>query len=477
VDRRRGNGGVPSDEEVWAAAGEWSQRRTMNELETAMWRAERHPEQSSTICTLMLLDTAPDWDRFVAAHDWATRLVTRGRERVLEPVLRTAPPAWVPDEDFSLDRHLHRHTVAPPGTTSALLGQVAELALAPLDRSRPLWEGHLVEGLEGGRAAYVVKLHHSLTDGLGGIQLMSLVQSRTREHTPAKPVSPPSVPIADDRVALSALGLAGAAARAPGLARRVLSAGWQGVTRPRLAVSESLRYAASVRRMLSPPAPRSPLFAGRDGRTWVFGVLECPLADLRAAGRAVGASINDAYVAALLGGIRRYHEQHGVEIEELPITMPVSLRRGDDPMGGNRFAGAFLAAPVGVVDPLERIAAVRGAVLSVRTEPALDTFTLVAPVLNRLPSGLSAAVVRLGANADLSASNVPGLACPVYMAGARVDRVFPFGPLPGVAVMAAMVSHVETACIGVNVDGGAVADTDLFLRCLRDGLAEVTAVP
>lgn len=457
-----------------AEALEWSRRRTMNELETAMWRAERHPEQSSTICSLMMLDTTPDWDRFVAAHDWATQLVRRGRERVLEPALPTAPPAWVPDDDFSLDHHLFRHTVAAPGTTAALLEQAAEFALAPLDRTRPLWEGHLVEGLDGGRAAYLVKLHHSLTDGLGGVQLMSLVQSRTREHTPGKPVSPPGRPIADDPVTLAARGLAGTAAAAPGLVRRALSAGWEGARQPRLVAAESLRYAASVRRMLTPPAPHSPLFADRDGRTWVFGVLECPLADLRAAGRAAGGSVNDAYVAALLGGIRRYHEHHGVELEELPITMPVSLRRADDPMGGNRFAGAFLAAPVGVVDPLERMAAVRGAVLSVRTEPALDTFSLVAPVLNRLPSGLSAAVVRLGANADLSASNVPGLPHPVYLAGARVDRVFPFGPLPGVAVMAAMVSHVETACIGLNVDGGAVADTDLLFHCLQEGLDEVT---
>lgn len=471
---RRVDGVPTSNEQAWAAAGGWSRRPTMNELETAMWRSERHPQQSSTICTLLMLDIAPDWDRLVAAHDWATRLVARGRERVLEPALPTGPPAWVPDEEFSLDHHLYRHEVARPGTIAVLLEQVADLALAPLDRSRPLWEGHLIEGLEGGRAAYFLKLHHALTDGLGGIQLMALVQSRTREHTPGKPVSSPADPVAGDPLTLSAVELARAAAHTPGLARQALSAGWNALTRPRLVASESLRYAASLRRVLSPPAERSPLFAGRDGRTWVFGVLECPLADLRAAGRAAGGSVNDAYVAALLGGIRRYHERHGVEIEELPITMPVSLRRADDPMGGNKFAGAFLAAPVGVVDPLERIAAVRGEVLSVRTEPALDTFSLVAPVLNRLPSGLGAAVVRLGANADLSASNVPGLPYPVYLAGARVDRVFPFGPLPGVAVMAAMVSHVETACIGLNIDGGAVADTDVLLGCLAEGLDEVT---
>jgi diacylglycerol O-acyltransferase / wax synthase len=121
-----------------------------------------------------------------------------------------------------------------------------------------------------------------------------------------------------------------------------------------------------------------------------------------------------------------------VEIEELPMTIPVSLRRDDDPMGGNRFAGALFAGPAGVVDPAERIAAIRGVVLSVRSEPALDLLGLLAPLLNRAPSALAALVFsRLGTVADLAASNVPGIPDPVYAAGARVERMFPFGPLPG----------------------------------------------
>ncbi|MGH3716259.1 MAG: WS/DGAT domain-containing protein, partial [Micromonosporaceae bacterium] len=243
-------------------------------------------------------------------------------------------------------------------------------------------------------------------------------------------------------------------------------------------LDSALRFAGSLRRTLSPPpvAP-SPLLARRRGVAWRFGVLECELAGLKAAGKAGGGSVNDAYVAALLGGLRRYHEALGTPVDELPMAMPVSLRKNDDPMGGNKFAGALFAAPVGVADPAERIAVIRGTVLSVKTEPALDTFAVVAPLFNRLPSVVGmTAFAQLGSAADLSASNMPGVPYPVYMAGAQVERVFPFGPLPGVAIMSAMISHAGTCCFGINVDGDAVPDPDLLITCLREGLDEVLAL-
>ncbi|MGH3648668.1 MAG: WS/DGAT domain-containing protein, partial [Micromonosporaceae bacterium] len=249
-------------------------------------------------------------------------------------------------------------------------------------------------------------------------------------------------------------------------------------TRPGAALDAALRFAGSLRRTLSPPpAQPSPLLTGRRGVAWRFGVLECPMDQLKAAGKAGGGSVNDAYVAALLGGLRRYHDSLGTPVDELPMAMPVSLRKADDPMGGNRFAGALFAAPVGIADPVERIATIRGAVLSVKAEPALDTFAVVAPLLNRLPALVGVtAFGQLGGAADLSASNLPGVPYPVYMAGARVERVFPFGPLPGVAIMSGMMSHSGTCCFGINADADAVPDHDLLMGCLREGLDEVLAL-
>jgi hypothetical protein len=111
------------------------------------------------------------------------RWVPRSRQRVVEPFVPTGPPVWRTDAHFALSYHLRRMHQGPDGSMDGLMALVQTLAMAPFDRTRPLWEGTLIEGLEGGRAAYLLKLHHSLTDGLGAIQLMSLVQSRTREHT------------------------------------------------------------------------------------------------------------------------------------------------------------------------------------------------------------------------------------------------------------------------------------------------------
>lgn len=468
-----------TNQQAWAAASAWGRESRMNELEALMWRSERHPRQSSTITALMLLDSVPDWPRLRAAHQWASELIPRTRQRVLEPALPVGPPAWVTDEDFQLDYHLRRTHLAGDATLADLLVFTQNLALDPFDRNRPLWEATLIEGLPEGRAAYVLKMHHSLTDGLGGIQLLSLVQSRVREHTPDKPTatvdgsgSGPSDPMV---LALAEIGEQ--ARRVPGVAGAALRSGRSVLTDVGGTVSEAVRYAASLRRVLSPPPARpSPLLRGRNGKDWRFGVLECSLAGLKAAGRAGGGSVNDAFVAALLGGLRRYHERHDVDLDQLPMAMPISLRKADDPMGGNKFAGALFAAPMGLADPAERVAAIRGLVISLRAEPALDTFSVVAPVVNRLPSAVGAAAARLGGAADLSASNVPGVPYQTYLAGARVDRVFPFGPLPGVAIMAAMVSHAGTCCVGLNVDGGAVTDHDVLMDCFAQGLDEVLAL-
>lgn len=464
---------------MWDLAADWSGEDRMNETEALMWRSENHPSLSSTICSLMIFDTAPDWGRFLAAHEWATELVSRCRQRVMDPLLPVGPPAWVPDERFQLDYHLRRTHLPGEGTMAQLLEFAQTQALAPFDRTRPLWEGTLIEGLEDGRAAYLLKLHHSLTDGLGGIQLMALVQSRTREHTADKPrAAARDAAYPANPWDLTATVIGESARRIPGLAARAVSGGARLLNGRSSAIGEAVRYGSSLRRTLSPPpATPSPLLSDRRGSRWRFQVMECELADLKAVAKLSRGSLNDAYVAALLGGLRRYHERHGVDIENLSMVMPVSMRKADDPMGGNKFAGAYFAAPIGVADPVERIAVLRGIVLTLRVEPALDALSLVAPLLNRVPARVGQIAFNLvGSAAELSASNMPGVPYPVYMAGARVERVYPFGPLPGVAVMAGLISHDGTCCIGLNIDGDAIRDVDVFMECMREGLLEVTSV-
>lgn len=477
----RGTGPAPdpvrANQEAWTLAGGWGAGDRMNELETLMWRSERHPSQSSTISVLMMLDTVPEWDRLHAAHEWATKLVPRARKRVLEPAVPVGPPAWVLDPAFDLDYHLRRVSLPAAGGMAQVLTFAQAAAMAPFDRTRPLWEGTLVEGLPEGKAAYLLKLHHSLTDGLGGVPLVSLLQSRCREHTDGKPVATTTHEPRPDARWLAVEEFAEQVRALPSAAGKLLAAGTHALAHPASAAETALEFAGSLRRTAAPrPMPRSPLFRGRTGRSWRFGVMECPLADLAAAAETAGGSVTDAFVAALLGGMRRYHERHGVELDEMSMTMPVSPHRSDDLMGRGTWAGATFAAPVGVKDAEERIATVRGSVLSLRVEPALDSVSVLVPVLNRVPSAVGAAFGRLSATTDMSASTFPGAPFPTYLAGAQVERAYPFGPLPGVALMAAMVSHAGTCCFGMNIDHSVVPDPHVLVGCMREGLTEVLAL-
>lgn len=464
-----------TDSERWAEAAAWSHRPALDPLETTLWRSERHPVMSATNCVVILLDQEPDWQRFRAAHEWGTQLVRRLRQRVMEPAVPTTSPVWVDDEDFDLDRHLHQLDFGGDGTHADVVKTAEGIALSPIDRRHPLWDGTLLTGLSDASSAYVLRIHHAMSDTLGTIQLLSMLQSRTRRHTPDKPTDTANrtLPTPADPVQLSAFGTLGDLMRVPRKALGAAGLGWAAVRDPLGAVSEGLRYAASVRRLTaSAPAPTSPLFVDREGKDWQFLTLTTPLAGLADAGHAVGGSLQDAFIAAILGGLRRYHAEHGVEMDDLSMSIRVSLNRSEDPTSGNRFAGAMIAAPMSIVDPADRIAAVRGEVLALHTEEALDALRAAAPVTSRLPSDLLVALQASGAVADVSVAVNAGPTRTSYMAGAQVTGMYTFGPLPGVAISASLLSYVDTACIAINVDGRTVRNLDQLQRCLEEGLAE-----
>jgi hypothetical protein len=233
-------------------------------------------------------------------------------------------------------------------------------------------------------------------------------------------------------------------------------------------------------------------------------VLELPLAELRAAAKAVvvsagpagyggagsppvrrespegivppasrTASVNDAYLTALCGGLGRYHEALGVPVDALPLTLPVSLRGADDPASGNRIAGVTIAAPIGESDPAERMKQVREQVIARRGEPALDVIGRLAPVLSLLPDEALYDVVDRITPPDIQASNVPGYAQDTFLAGARVERQYGLGPLPRVAMMAILISRAGTCTVAFRYDTASFAAADLLEKCLQAGFDEI----
>ncbi|GAA3236072.1 hypothetical protein GCM10017691_33980 [Pseudonocardia petroleophila] len=410
----------------------WETAAEMDADAAAVWRSG---SARSTLTLLELLDPAPDPDRLAAAHEWASRMVPRMRQVVAEPALGAGPPVWAGVEEIDLDHHVTRIALPAPGTHRQLLDAVAEFAAAPLDRTRPLWAALLVEGLEGGAAGYAVKIHHSVTDGVGAVRLMGMLHSRSAEHDPHRP-EPPVPPV---RTAPSA---AGALAR---LGADVL-------THPVDTVGGLVRSAA---RVLAPPADaperRAPLLAGRGGVRRAE-VLEVPLADLRAGAAAAGGSPTDGFLAAVLGALRGYHRHFGVDVDDTTVALGLPVGLGAQDGAGGRLAGAVVRAPLTVADAGDRVRTVRELLLSTG------------------PSDTS------GSGADVQVASVPGIGHPVWFAGSRVSRLYPLGPLAGCAATVTMVAHDGTACVGIVLDDAAVTEPDLFLDGVRAGLAEVVAL-
>ncbi|MEJ3654675.1 HAD-IB family hydrolase [Actinomycetes bacterium KLBMP 9759] len=462
-----------------AAPLDWGRSAEMNALETAMWRGEgADPRLRSNVTLLELLDPAPEWDRMVGAHEWASRMVPRMRQKVVEPALGIGAPTWVTVDDLDLDEHLSRVRLPAPGSMRQLLDVVRGFAEAPLPRDRPLWRALLVEGLEGGGAGYVVTTHHSATDGLGAVQLMGLLHSRTAEHDPERPEPPIPAPdpaaspveLLNDQVTRAVRGL-------PGELVRRGAGGLGALSRPWDAAARGLDAMSSLGRAVAPSQDGSPLLAGRSGG-WHFEVLDVPLKDLKAGAKAAGGSVNDGYLAAVLGGFRHYHQHFGAgDVATMPIGIPISLRSQDDPQGGNRFTGARLSGPLDEPDPVARIRAIRQFVLDARAETAVDAVSVLAPTLSWMPAPVLGAVSgRMTSANDVQASNLPGVAHPVYIAGSRITRMYPFGPLPGCAAMITMISHDGTCCIGINLDPAAVTEPEVLVEGLRAGLDEVVAL-
>jgi WS/DGAT/MGAT family acyltransferase len=454
---------------------------TMGPSDAVLWDIERNPVLRSTITAIAVFDRAPDWERLQARMDRASRLIPRLRQRVVTPALGIGPPRWVIDEHFSLDFHLRRVRAPEPGDLQAVLDMAAPLATQGFDRARPLWEFTLVEGLVDGGAALIQKLHHSLTDGIGGVELALSMLDGERDPGPDEPL--PVAPEAGDGRPLSAMRASLGEQVASSLDRMGrLPADGAGavasfVTDPVGALRNTVTMATSVARILAPiPETASPILTGRS-LDRQFATAEVPLADLHDAAHAAGGTLNDAFLATVIGALRRYHQRNGTDVAELRVTMPISLRRSSDDLGGNRFAPARFACEADIDDPAERMRRLGDAARRWRAEPGLAATDVVAAVLDRLPSSITTAILGgMLEHVDAVATNVPGMPERTYLAGAELIREYAFAPTSGAALSVALLSHLDTACLGVVVDAAAVANVDDLMACFEEELAAVIAL-
>lgn len=450
--------------------------RHMRAADALMWTIERDPVLRSTITAVSVLDRPPDWEALRASVARAVAVVPRLHQRVVEPPI--GPPQWVDVADVDLAYHLRRVAAPDPPTFRTVLDMAAVDAMAGFDRARPLWEFTVVEGLGGGQAAFVQKIHHALTDGIGAMRLAG--ELFDAERAPLPRGGTPSIAGASGGwMAVARRGWVDAASgvsraltgTVPGLA----NAAREFMLHPATVAGETTALVRSAGKLLAPVTePLSPIMRQRS-LSWHFDAFDV---DLEALKRAAGeSSLNDAFLAAAAGGLHRYHLRHGHDVEQLRMTMPVSIRAESDPLGGNRFVPVRFPLPVGIPDPAERMRALGRVARQWRDEPATALTDTLAAALNRLPAAAVTALFGgMLKNIDFLCTNVPGFPAVVYIGGAGVVRQYAFAPPSGAAVNVALLSHAGTCCITVNCDVAAVPDPSALTECLVEGFDEVLSL-
>ena len=415
----------------------------MGASDALMWNIERDPMLRSTIASVMLLDRAPDTSRLSGAVERSLERIPRLRQRVLLDPLGAAPPRWELDPQFDLTYHYRRLNAPGGGSLRELLDMAAPIAMQSFDKDRPLWELYQVDGLEEGRTALLMKLHHSISDGVGMVRMTSSLVERSREAKPRRVRS-------EGLSVLEEPGPSSAFEEALGALRHRAEANLDLTARAGQALREgaadllrdpisTLRYSrellGSLGKSLRPVSePLSPIMRGRSLGVR-FDVIGLGLEDLKRAAKAAPGTLNDAFVAAIAGGLRLYHAHHGHTIDALRMTMPINLREGEEGLkAGNQFAPARFEVPIGIADAAERMRAIHDCVVSERSERALPLADDIAVVLSRLPRVASVRLLGSMLKAiDFVTSNVPGPPFPVFASGAHVERMFGFGPLSGAA--------------------------------------------
>jgi WS/DGAT/MGAT family acyltransferase len=468
----------------------------MSDAEAIMWTVEKDPALRVDFTNVTLLEHAPDARRLRAKVERAVEEIPRLSHRVVTPPLRLAPPEWRPDHDLDLDYHVRTVGVPAPGGLRQLLDLAGTVAAAPLDRSRPLWEFTLAEGLEGGRAALLQKVHHTITDGVGGVRLsMSLLDL---EPDPPEPPAPSPLQriaaeaIAGERAQVAADPvnrttpaevLGDAVTYAVGQQLRRARGGLEAAARTlaspesaRRSIANVGRLAGSVRRQLLVTEPsRSDLLRARSLANR-FEAYQTPLSKAKAASQALGGSVNDVFVTGVAGALGLYHERMGVPCEELRMAMPISTR-GDDEESANSFTPSRVLVPVQPKDPIARFKIVRERLTETRNEPAVTAAGSLAGLLTLLPTSVLVGVTRSqGRTIDFATSNLRGSPVDLYLAGAPIEANFPMGPRAGCGVNVTLLSYRDSLDMGLNIDPASVSDPATLLDCFDESFGALLDV-
>lgn len=440
----------------------------MSEAEGLMWRLEKDPFLASTFGNVTVLDRPLNFALFRERLERATVAVPRLRQRVRPTPAALGAPKWVDDPEFNIDFHVRRVCLPEPGTLRQLLDLASLVVNDPFDRTRPLWQFTVVDGLAGGRGALIVKLHHTVADGQGGV-LLSLqfidLQRNAPLPPPLAPTIEPEPAIGGDEPADVLRSSVSDALRVPiGVLKQVREVLADPARLPGIAnqANESLR--GLLAQMGEVDSARSPLWRRRSLQRRLETV-RVPYRDLLAASRMLGGKLNTAFVTAAADAAGAYHRELGSPVESLRTSIAISTRT--ESSGSNAFSLAKLLVPTADMPITERFAAVHEALQQARDGAKTASLDSLATLSANLPTSVLTRLARVQSQSvDFATSNVRSGGIPLYIAGSLITENYPVGPLGGVAFNATLLSYNGSIDIGVNIDTAAVDRPEL----LRDHL-------
>jgi diacylglycerol O-acyltransferase len=424
----------------------------------------------------------PTMEEFLGAIRMRLHLVPRYRQKLAYTVLDSGRPVWIDDPSFNLEYHI-RHTALPaPGHWEQLQDLTARIFSQQLDRSKPLWEMWLIEGLEDDRFALITKTHHSLIDGIAGVDLATVLFDISRNPPPVTNSGRPWRPHPEPgTVHLVAAGLIEAMRAGVALAEGAIDA----FSHPERALARAREAAEGVGEIIWAglnPAPETPLNVPIGPHRRFVGVA-CRLEDFKLVKDAFGGTVNDVLLSVVAGAMRSFLISRGRRIEgvEMRALVPVSVRTEGERLGvGNRLVVMRGPLPVYIADPLNRLRFVSQAMEGLKeSKPALGA-EVIAGAQNFAPPTILAQASRLNFSTrlfNLIVTNVPGPQFPLYVLGREMLQAIPVAFLPeNHALAIAIMSYNGQMNFGLLGDFDALPDIDSIGEDIAEELANLVSL-
>ena len=426
----------------------------------AAWLGMEDPTNLMMVTGVLILDGKLDPKKLKALLDKRLAPFGRFHQTVARPRTRGNLPHWQDDTNFDIDNHVSHIALPSPHNEKSLKALVSELMSTPLDATKPLWHVHLIDGY-GDNSVVLARIHHSIADGMALVRVMlSLTDATPTAKRLRRPETHHSTASALDWL--------------PATIGRGLAAGQKLLDDP-TRVSDLARLSAQgayrLGRLIAlPPDPRT-AFKGELGRrkraAWSAHPL--PLDDFKQIGKAFGGTVNDVLVATATGALRRYLERRGEQTRGVAIraSVPVNLRPLEQAHRlGNSFGLVFLTLPVGIVDPVRRLKAIKKEMDELKRSPEALVAYGVLNLMGLAPVEVEKLGLRFfGSKATAVLTNVPGPKEPLFLASKKVERVMFWVPQSGrLGLGVSILSYAGGVMLGVATDEGLVPDPEKIIE-------------